>query len=232
VTLADVLVHEAGHAVAAWELGVRIGAIHVHLRVREGRMTFASDVGLGRFPAGSDALRLAIDREMVVLHAGLVAQKRFHYEGACGLVPRTDYEGILATALQVETDLRLIDEWSDYAEERARALIELPQTWRRVEALAVDSRDGRCSTGRRSTPSSQACVCRGRQTRGLRTTGARRRSATACRTTQRTEPSSGRSRRHGGHDDGAVHRRLRAGRREDHRVHRGVARDVRRGRDD
>ena len=53
VTLADVLVHEAGHAVAAWELGVRIGAIHVHMRVREGRMTFASDVGLGRFPAGS-----------------------------------------------------------------------------------------------------------------------------------------------------------------------------------
>ena len=44
-------------------------------------------------------------------HAGLVAQRRFHYEGAWGLVPRTDYEGILATALQVETDLRLIDEW-------------------------------------------------------------------------------------------------------------------------
>ena len=53
-------------------------------------------------------------------------------------MPRTDYEGILATALQVETDLRLIDEWSDYAEERARALMELPQTWRRVEALAVE----------------------------------------------------------------------------------------------
>lgn len=138
VTLADVLVHEAGHAVAAWELGVRIGAIHVHLRVREGRMTFASDVGLGRFPVGSDTLRQAIEREMVVLHAGLVAQRRFHYEGAWGLVPRTDYEGILATALQVETDLRLIDEWSDYAEERARALMELPQTWRRVEALAVE----------------------------------------------------------------------------------------------
>jgi hypothetical protein len=138
VTLAEVLVHEAGHAVAAWELGVRIGAIHVHVRTREGRMTFASDVGLGRFPIGSDALRFAIEREMVVLHAGLVAQRRFHYEGAWGLVPRTDYEGILATALQVETDLRLIDEWSDYAEERARTLLELPQTWRRVEALAVE----------------------------------------------------------------------------------------------
>jgi hypothetical protein len=138
VTLADVLVHEAGHAVAAWELGVRIGAIHVHLRMREGRMTFASDVGLGRFPEGSDALRVAIEREMVVFHAGLVAQKRFHYEGAWGLVPRTDYEGILAIALQVETDPRLIDEWSDYAEERARALMELPQTWRRVETLAVE----------------------------------------------------------------------------------------------
>lgn len=138
VTLADVLVHEAGHAVAAWELGVRIGAIQVHVRLREGRMTFASDVGLGRFPPGSDVLRLAIEREMIVFHAGLVAQRRFHYQGAWGLVPRTDYEGILATALQVETDHRLIDEWSDYAEEQARALIELPQTWRRVEALAVE----------------------------------------------------------------------------------------------
>jgi hypothetical protein len=138
VTLADVLVHEAGHAVAAWELGVRIGAVHVHVRRREGRMAFASDAGLGRFPAGSDALRLAIEREMIVFHAGLVAQRRFHYEGAWGLVPRTDYEGILATALQIETDHRLIDEWSDYAEEQARALIELPQTWRRVEALAVE----------------------------------------------------------------------------------------------
>lgn len=138
VTLADVLVHEAGHAVAAWELGVRIGQIHVHVRVREGRMTFASDVQLGRFPAGSDALRLGIEREMVVLHAGLVAQKRFHYEGAWGLVPRTDYEGIAAAAQLVETDHRLIDEWSDYAEEQARALIELPATWRRVEALAIE----------------------------------------------------------------------------------------------
>ena len=138
VTLSDVLIHEAGHAVAAWELGARIGVIHVHVRVREGRMTFASDVGLGRFPARSDALRIAVERDMVVLHAGLVAQRRFHYEGAWGLLPRTDYEGILATALQVETDLRLIDEWSEYAEERARALIELPQTWRRVEALAVE----------------------------------------------------------------------------------------------
>lgn len=138
VTLADVLVHEAGHAVAAWELGLRIGAIHVHIRVREGRMTFASDVGLGRFPAGSDALRLAIEREMIVFHAGLVAQRRFHYQGAWGLVPRTDYEGILAAALQIETDLRLIDEWSDFAEEQARALIEVPQTWRRVEALALE----------------------------------------------------------------------------------------------
>ncbi|HVE70639.1 MAG TPA: hypothetical protein VNI54_04660 [Thermoanaerobaculia bacterium] len=138
VTLADVLVHEAGHAVAAWELGVRIGAIHVYVRVREGRVTFASDVGLGRFPAGSDALRLAIEREMIVFHAGLIAQKRFHYEGAGGLVPRTDYEGILASAQLVESDHRLIDEWSDYAEEQARALIERPQTWRRVEALAVE----------------------------------------------------------------------------------------------
>jgi hypothetical protein len=138
VTLADVLVHEAGHAVAAWELGVRIGAIHVHLRGREGRMTFASDMGLGRFPAGSDAQRLAIEREMIVFHAGLVAQRRFHNEGAWGLVPRTDYEGILATALQIETDHRLIDEWSDCAEEQARALIELPQTWRRIEALAIE----------------------------------------------------------------------------------------------
>ncbi|HET7436878.1 MAG TPA: hypothetical protein VFN10_19375 [Thermoanaerobaculia bacterium] len=138
VTLTDVLVHEAGHAVAAWELGVRIGAVRVHVRVCEGRMTFASDVGLGRFPVGSDALRLAIEREMVVFHAGLVAQRRFHYEGAWGLVPRTDYEGILAVASQIETDQRLIDEWSDYAEEQARALIELPQTWRRIEALAVE----------------------------------------------------------------------------------------------
>jgi hypothetical protein len=138
VTLADVLVHEAGHAVAAWELGLRIGAIHVHIRVREGRMTFASDVGLGRFPEGSDALRLAIEREMIVFHAGLVAQRRFHYQGAWGLVPRTDYDGILAAALQIETDLRLIDEWSDFAEEQARALMEVPQTWRRVEALALE----------------------------------------------------------------------------------------------
>src|SRR4028118_536250 len=138
VTLADVLVHEAGHAVAAWELGIRIGVIRVHVRARAGRMTFASDVGLGRFTAGSDALRLAIEREMIVFHAGLVAQRRFHYEGAWGVVPRTDYEGILATASQIENDHRLIDEWSDYAEEQARALIELPQTWRRIEALAVE----------------------------------------------------------------------------------------------
>lgn len=138
VRFEDVLVHEAAHAVVAWELGARIGQITIDRAHAAGRMSFASDVAIGRFAVGSAAHRLAAERDMLVFHAGFMAQQRFHYEGTHGVYPIHDYAAILDIAQQFSSDAPLIDAWSTYVEDRARHMIEHPATWRRIEALAVE----------------------------------------------------------------------------------------------
>ena len=138
MTAEDVLVHEAAHAVVAWELGVRVGAILVDLKRREGHTAFASDIAIGRFAPGSTAHRAAAERDMLVFHAGFMAQQRFHYDGTHGWYPLHDYIGIFRIAEMLESDFPLIDAWSTYIEDRARSMIEQPATWARIQALALD----------------------------------------------------------------------------------------------
>ena len=138
VLFADVLIHEAAHAVVAWELGTRLGQITVDRTRGIGRMSFGSDVAIGRFPRGSSAHRAAAERDMLVYHAGFMAQQRFHYEGTHGVYPLHDYVGILEIAQQFPGDAPLIDAWSTYIEDRARHMIEHPATWTRIQALALE----------------------------------------------------------------------------------------------
>jgi hypothetical protein len=138
VQMADMLVHEAGHAVVAWELGLEI----VHLRFSSkdwsGRMPFLG--GLYRFEGDptSERAREAAEQDMLVFHAGLMAQRLFHYESTHHSVPAVDLLGVWDSCHALEDDVALIDEWSDYIEERVRVMLYKPATWARVVALAPE----------------------------------------------------------------------------------------------
>lgn len=145
VQLPDVLIHEAAHAVVAWELGARIGQLTVDRTRGAGHMAFVSDAAIGRFARGSTAHRAAAERDMLIYHAGFMAQQRFHYEGTHDVYPIHDYAAILEVAEAFSDDAALIDAWSTYIEDRARHMIEHPATWRRIESLALE-------LARRATP--------------------------------------------------------------------------------
>lgn len=138
VRMPDVLVHEAAHAVVAWELGARVGQLTLDHTRGAGHMAFMSDAAIGRFAHGSPEHRLAAERDMLIFHAGFMAQRRFHYDGTHGVYPVHDYAAILALAQAFTSDTALIDAWSTYIEDRARHMIEHPATWARIQAFALE----------------------------------------------------------------------------------------------
>ena len=138
LTVEDLLVHEAAHAAVAWEVGVRVGRILVNRERREGHVAFVSDVLIGRYAPGTPAARAAAEREMLACHAGFMAQRRFHYDSTHHRYAVKDYLWIFRIAEQIEEDRAVIDAWSAYIEDRARATIEQPATWARILALAIE----------------------------------------------------------------------------------------------
>jgi hypothetical protein len=134
---ADLFVHEAGHAVIAWELGITIEDIRFSTKNWSGLMHFVG--GMYRFEGdlASERAREAAEKDMLIYHAGLVAQRLFHYDSALG--PSViDVRGLINTAKMVEDDVNLIDAWSDYIEERVRVMLCRPATWQRVIAFAPE----------------------------------------------------------------------------------------------
>jgi hypothetical protein len=137
VRLADMLVHEAGHAVIAWELGVQIVELRFSMKDWSGRMPFA---GAAHRLGGeaSDHAREAAEKEMLIFHAGRMAQLLFHYESVRGYRNSIDLKGIMDACRTVEEHAAVIDVWSDYIEERVRVMLYQPPTWSRVIALAPE----------------------------------------------------------------------------------------------
>jgi hypothetical protein len=137
-TLMDYLVHEAAHAVMAWELGIEIDVLRVNLDSWNGMMTFFGAMYHFEGDTGSDAAREAAEIDMLIFHAGRVAQREFNYDGSHAYIPTIDLKGVMHTCQQVESDLDLIDAWSTYMEERARVMVRRPATWRSILALAAE----------------------------------------------------------------------------------------------
>jgi len=143
----DLVIHEAAHAVVAWELGARIGQLRIDRARGTGQMRFMSDGAIGRFARDSEAHRAAAERDMLIYHAGFVAQRRFHIAGTRGIYPLYDYAAVLTIAQEFSSYAALIDAWSTYMEDQARKMIEHPATWTRIRAFALElarraTRDG------------------------------------------------------------------------------------------
>ena len=135
VTIVDILIHEAGHVVTAWELGVPIESVVVSRHDRLGDTYFASDIDTEHDTADQ---RTVAERTMLVHHAGFLAQRRFHYDGTQQTHPISDYLAVLRIAARLERDEALINTWSAYIANRARTMIEQPATWARIRALAIE----------------------------------------------------------------------------------------------
>lgn len=130
------LIHEAAHAVVAWETGARLGRVFVDRERRCGNVAFSSDAAIGRFAQQSPLHRAAAERDMLIFHAGSEAEKRFK-AGELPGYPIRDYSGVFEAAQRFTADRALIDAWSAFIQERARCLIERPATWARIVALAL-----------------------------------------------------------------------------------------------
>lgn len=138
VQLADLLVHEAGHAVIACELGVRIVELRFSMKDWSGRMRFAGATHCLDDDLASDHAREAAEKDMLIFHAGRMAQLLFHYDSVRGCRNTVDLQGIMNACRTVEEDTTVIDAWSDYTEERVRVMLYQPSTWARVIALAPE----------------------------------------------------------------------------------------------
>jgi len=136
--LADILVHEAAHAVVAWELGLTIVHIRFSSGDRSGEIPFQGRMHEYDGVVSSDEAREAAECDLLVYHAGMVAQRLFHYETARSSAGPVDAAGIMSICRMVEEDTAVIDEWSEYIEERVRVMLSRPATWARVIALAPE----------------------------------------------------------------------------------------------
>ncbi|MEO8379054.1 MAG: hypothetical protein ABI779_05275, partial [Acidobacteriota bacterium] len=139
VQLADLLMHQAGHAVVAWELGVRIIELHFSLKAWSGLMPFAGAITSCFDRAlAADAAREAAEKDMLIFHAGRMAQLLFHYDSVHGYRNSSDLRGVIDACRRVEDATAVIDAWSEYIEERVRVMLSAPGTWSRVLALAPE----------------------------------------------------------------------------------------------
>jgi hypothetical protein len=138
VRLADMLVHEAGHAVIAWELGIQIVELRFSMKDWSGRMPFAGAAHCLDGDVASERAREAAEKDMLIFHAGRMAQLLFHYDSVHGYRNSIDLKGIMDACRRVEEHAAVIDAWSDYIEERVRVMLYQPSTWGRIIALAPE----------------------------------------------------------------------------------------------
>jgi|SRR5215212_8761423 len=135
--LADLLVHEAAHAVVAWELGIEILHVRFDLDEWSGRMPFIGAMNKFVGDLSGENAQTDAETDMMIFHAGHVAQRWFNYAGSHGH-SRIDLWGLMRTCQWVDRDIPLIDAWSEYIEERTRVFVQRRTTWTRILALAAE----------------------------------------------------------------------------------------------
>lgn len=138
--LDDLLVHEAGHAVIAWELGVGIIDLTLDPATWVGGMRFCGGMFHFEGDLGSEMAREAAELDLLIFHAGIAAQREFHYDSVDDNGPSVDLRGVMRTCQRIESDIACIDAWSNYIEERVRVMVQRPATWRSILALGEELR--------------------------------------------------------------------------------------------
>jgi hypothetical protein len=144
----DFLIHEAAHVVAAWELGRTVTLVTFDHETWSGRTHIEFATSALAEDDTSDRARELAEDDVIILHAGMAAQRTYNYEGAVRCTPRTDLDSVALILTPFETDPALLLAWSTYLAERALVFVRRPDTWRRIEELA-NALSRRCRLSRR-----------------------------------------------------------------------------------
>ena len=132
----DLCIHEAAHVVAAWQLGRVVARVTFDHATWSGLTFVAFATSALDEDDTSDYARELAEGDVIVLHAGMAAQRIFNYEGSLRCTPRTDLDSVRAILTPFESDRAVLLAWSTYLAERALVLVREPETWRRIEEVA------------------------------------------------------------------------------------------------
>jgi hypothetical protein len=130
--------HEAGHAVAAFCVGVRLKKITI---IRSGDYSGLCEhakIIHGKFPEcdGSGQMRLAWERQVIVALAGPIAQKLYSPRSFRRYHASSDYRAALIAASFITGSENEASAWLKWLEIRATDLLEF--RWKSVKTLAKE----------------------------------------------------------------------------------------------
>jgi hypothetical protein len=132
----DFLIHEAAHVVAAWELGRPVRLVTFDHATWSGLSYIEFATSALPESDSSDHARALAESDVIVLHAGMAAQRVFNYEAAICCTPRADLDSVALILTAFERDSSLLLAWSTYLAQRALILVQQPETWTRIEEVA------------------------------------------------------------------------------------------------
>ena len=130
--------HEAGHAVAAWHLGVRTKALSIVPEARSaGRHTHHSYFGGINLDWGdSPRAQRKAENMALVCCAGPAAQRRFDPKGFRNYHAKDDWHQAVDLLSHLTGDDEILSAHFKLIDLRARKFVARPQVWPLIEGLA------------------------------------------------------------------------------------------------
>jgi hypothetical protein len=128
--------HEAGHAVVAWYLGVKVHNVTIVPKGdTAGRMQHARRI-LGKYPEIDDSLpaKVRMGKNLMIWLAGLAAQLRFKPRSVRSYHHAGDYIEAVVIAEHLHGDQESADAFLRYMEIKTRNVVRTP--WPQVELVA------------------------------------------------------------------------------------------------
>lgn len=135
-TLAETAYHEAGHAVAAWILGLKFKQVTIHPTGR-GTLGCITELNAPRWFRPdlqmTPRIRVMAERRILVFFAGKCAQEQYLGKGVrTGY--ESDYDAAVALAAKLCSDSDVADAYLTYCLTAAKAVIR--RNWSAVAAVA------------------------------------------------------------------------------------------------
>jgi hypothetical protein len=139
--------HEAGHAVACFEEGIRIRDVSIESNVEsDGRVTHRSPLGVNLDLDSSHRSRLKVERRVRVCLAGPIAHRRFSKRSYRDFQGADDHKLASELLVKIVGSMEELEAYLNLLSIQADALVTLQ--WGQVKAVARALVDRRVLSGR------------------------------------------------------------------------------------
>ena len=130
--------HEAGHAVAAWRVGVRCKLLSTVADETSAGRHVHTPYFSGMNPEYDDSPRVQrrLENMALVCLAGPAAQRRFNPKGFRRAYARDDYHQAVDLLSYIAPDNEVLGAYVGLIEVLARKFVEAPRNWYCIESLA------------------------------------------------------------------------------------------------